>query len=258
VLDVHDTLASTNATARDHVLAGTAREGLIVWAGEQTSGQGRRGRIWHSPKGNLYHSYLIRSGYAPAINAQLSFVGAVALAEAIETLSAFADPRCKWPNDIVCHGGKVSGMLLEQVDDPQGGEPWLILGIGVNVTTAPITGALFPALALADLGCGMTVGDLLEAIARSVNKWVGKWRMGGFAPIRKAWLARALGVGRPIEVRLSEVVTLTGVFEGLDEDGQLCLLEPDGRRKLISAGDVFFPGLEGSGLAVLPGKESLT
>ncbi|MCF8480024.1 MAG: biotin--[acetyl-CoA-carboxylase] ligase [Rhodospirillum sp.] len=255
-LDIHPRLSSTNATAKDHVLAETAREGLIVWAGEQTGGRGRRGRVWHSPKGNLYHSYLFRSGAAPAVNAQLSFVGAVALAEAIESLCAFADPRCKWPNDIVCHGGKVSGMLLEQVETPKGwgkGDPkgeaaWLVLGIGVNIATAPITGALFPALALADLGCGITVESLLEAIAGSLNKWIGKWRTDGFAPIRDAWLGRALGVGKPIVVRLSDTVTLPGVFEGLDGDGHLVLVEQGGGRRLISAGDVFFPGLEGTDL----------
>jgi BirA family biotin operon repressor/biotin-[acetyl-CoA-carboxylase] ligase len=178
------------------------------------------------------------------VNAQLSFVGAVALAEAVETLCPFADPRCKWPNDLVCHGGKISGMLLEQVEDPSGGMPWLVLGVGVNLVTAPITGALFPALSLADLGGAVGCEPMIGCYAHALVKWVGKWRTEGFGAIREAWLARALGIGKPIVARLSEDRSLHGVFEGLDADGQLILAEDGGVRRLISAGDVFFPGLE--------------
>ncbi|MBK1663311.1 biotin--[acetyl-CoA-carboxylase] ligase [Rhodospirillum rubrum] len=238
---------STNLTARALFGAAPAKDlaGLdrtVVWAGEQSGGRGRQARVWHSPPGNLYHSYLLRSPKPVGQCAQLSFVAAVALAEAVERLCPLADPRCKWPNDIVCHGGKISGMLLELIEEGEGGDPWLVLGIGVNIITAPVTGALFPALALADLGCAVTIEEMLGAIAARLDHWLVRWQDEGFTGVRAAWIARALGIGLPIEVRLSEETRLPGVFQGLDAEGHLMLEDPLGRVRRISAGDVFFPG----------------
>ncbi len=250
VLDARPAVGSTNDEARALISAGSARDGTIVWAGEQQTGRGRRGRAWESPPGNLYHSYILRALRPFGQSAQLSFVAAIALAEGIEVLCPLADPRCKWPNDILCHGGKVSGMLLETVEDPSGGPAWLILGIGVNVATAPVIGALYPAVALADMDCAQPVASLLEAIAARMAHWVAVWRREGFAPVREAWLHRALGIGHPIEVRLADG-TLSGVFRGLDDQGGLILEQQDGISRTILAGDVFLPGLA-QGAAAAP------
>lgn len=244
-LIAHDAVDSTNAVARALITKGAAEEGTVVWAREQTGGRGRQGRVWHSPPGNLYHSYVLRPDVPLAEAARLSFGAALAVAEALEALCPIADPRCKWPNDIVCHGGKVAGMLMETVSAASG-PPWLVLGIGVNLKTAPITGALFPALAMEDLGCPVGLEDLLSGIAQRLAYWLAKWRQDGFAPVRAAWLERALGVGKPVEVRLGPHRTQRGIFQGLDEAGCLVLAEEDGMVRLISAGDVFFPPQEGA------------
>ena len=63
-LIAHDAVDSTNAVARALITSGAAQEGTVVWAREQTGGRGRQGRVWHSPPGNLYHSYLLRPDVA--------------------------------------------------------------------------------------------------------------------------------------------------------------------------------------------------
>lgn len=251
-LDHRAAVDSTNALARREILAGRGRDRLILRAERQTAGRGRAGRPWDSPPGNLHVSLMLRSGAEadPARCAEVSFIAAVALADAIEALCPQADPRCKWPNDIICHGGKVAGILLERVveDAPAGTSPgaWLVLGIGVNLATAPPTEALFPALSLQDLGCGPTADSLLERLAGAVESWLVRWRDEGFAPVRDAWLTRALGLGAAITVRLSPNQSLEGRFEGLDPAGHLILLQSDGHRRQIAAGDVFFPQAGGA------------
>src|SRR5262249_2745349 len=104
-------LASTESTNEDlHRLARAgAAEGTLVWAREQTRGRGRRGRGWSSPPGNLYLSLLLRPLVPPGEAAQIGFVAAVALAEALETLlPPDRTLRCKWPNDLLIDGAKVS------------------------------------------------------------------------------------------------------------------------------------------------------
>src|SRR5690606_27293723 len=44
-----DSVDSTNDEARRRLAAGTAAEGTLIWAAEQTAGRGRRGRAWNSP-----------------------------------------------------------------------------------------------------------------------------------------------------------------------------------------------------------------
>ncbi|MBI3446911.1 MAG: biotin--[acetyl-CoA-carboxylase] ligase [Magnetospirillum sp.] len=232
-----DSVGSTNDEARRRVADGTAADLLVVTARRQTHGRGRRGRVWESPEGNLHASFLIRLDRPLAQAAQLGFVAAIAIASALEELVPGADVRCKWPNDVLAEHRKVAGMLLESADDG-----WLVLGIGIDVERAPPPGeSLYAAGALAELGFGGEVGQVLVALCRQLGPWLECWRRDGFAPIRAAWLERARGLGEAALVRL-ETETLTGQFAGLDEDGAMLLDQGAAGIRRIFAGDVFFPG----------------
>ena len=230
-----DRVGSTNDEARRLALEGAAADFLVVTASEQTNGRGRRGRTWVSPAGNLHCSILLAIGRL-AEAAQLGFVAAIALTDALSTLLPTAEFRCKWPNDVLVNGAKVAGMLLEPA-----GEGWLVLGVGVDVAAAPPAEMVaYPAQSLADLGYGGDSVAVLAAFCAALGSWVECWRAEGFAPIRLAWLERCRGLGQPIVVRL-EQDTVTGQFTGLDADGALLLDQgPLGVRRLM-AGDVFFP-----------------
>src|SRR3954452_15536180 len=82
----YDRIGSTNDEAKALARAG-APDRTLVWAGEQTAGRGRRGRVWSSPPGNLYLSLLLRPGGSPGQAAQLGFVAALGLGEALERLT---------------------------------------------------------------------------------------------------------------------------------------------------------------------------
>src|SRR3546814_853602 len=109
-----DVLDSTNEEVRRQAEAGAA-EGLAVLAKSQTAGRGRRGRSWESPEGNLFLSLLLRPRVTPADAAKLSFLVAVAISETIELAAPALAGRisCKWPNDVLVDGAKISGVLLE-------------------------------------------------------------------------------------------------------------------------------------------------
>src|SRR5216684_5815114 len=96
LLKRYEVVGSTNDEAKALARAG-APEGTLVWAGEQTAGRGRRGRIWLSPPGNLYLSVVLRPAGAPSRAAQLGFVAALGLGDA---LAAMVGPalavRYKW------------------------------------------------------------------------------------------------------------------------------------------------------------------
>jgi BirA family transcriptional regulator, biotin operon repressor / biotin---[acetyl-CoA-carboxylase] ligase len=233
-------LDSTNEEARRCAAAG-ASAGLLVWAGAQTAGRGRRGRSFVSPPGNLYLSILLRPEGAAAPAAQLGFAAALAVGEAALPLLPPGTPvTYKWPNDVLVGGRKVSGILLESQAKAGGGLDWLVVGIGVNLASYPEQ-VETPAISLGAAGASaVTPEAMLEAVVGRFYHWYERWRSEGFAPLRAAWLERAGGLGDEVRVRLQGSET-HGRFAGLDEEGALLLDEGSGERR-IAAGDVFPAG----------------
>jgi BirA family biotin operon repressor/biotin-[acetyl-CoA-carboxylase] ligase len=226
-----DELDSTNAEARRMADAGEQGP-LWITAARQTAGRGRRGRSWESATGNLAATLLIRPTRPLTEWAQLSFAAAIAAADMAANLAPQAHITVKWPNDILGHGGKLAGILLETAG------PMLAIGIGVNLAAHP-EGTEFPATSLAALGVRPPPPeDALALLAAGFAGWYEVWRTDGFSPIRDAWLARAAGLGQRIRARLPDRERM-GVFEGIDADGAL-LLNEAGRTTAIAAGDVFF------------------
>lgn len=233
---------STNEEVRRQAEAG-APEGLVVRADIQLAGRGRRGRPWQSPEGNLYVSLLLRPDRTAAEAATLSFLSALALHEAVEMVAGASGIilgqrlRCKWPNDLLLDGAKLSGILLESRTGPTGRLEHVIPGIGVNLTSHP-PDMPYAVTSLAAQGLAVLPDDFLGNLLERFGFWYDLWLASGFAPVRAAWLEKAEGVGKPVVVRRSEG-DLAGRFVALDDGGALILELPGGRRQAITAGDVF-------------------
>jgi BirA family biotin operon repressor/biotin-[acetyl-CoA-carboxylase] ligase len=116
-LAAFEILGSTNDEAKRLAREEGAVHGTLVWAMRQEAGKGRRGRTWVSPEGNVYASLILRPECATATAAQLSFVAAGALADALQPLLPEAVCCCKWPNDVLIDDRKVAGILLESETD---------------------------------------------------------------------------------------------------------------------------------------------
>ena len=228
-------IGSTNDEARRLAQAGDPGR-LWVVAREQTEGRGRRGRAWTSPPGNLYASALLIDPSPIAIAAQIGFVAGVALRRAVADLGAGEDVRLKWPNDLVCRGAKLAGLLVEGVALPDGRFA-CIVGIGVNCASAPI-GLAYPTDCLANvLGRPVSPDDLFACLAPRFEEALAVWRGGAdFAAIRTQWLAVAAGLGGPIRIAGAQGFR-QGIFETLDAQGRLVLRGADGA-EAIEAGDL--------------------
>ena len=240
-LVAYDSIDSTNAEVARLARDG-APDGTVVRAKRQTAGRGRHGRRWDSPEGNLYCSLLLRPHVLPAEAAQITFVAALALGEALD--GALPAGRLqlafKWPNDVLLDGRKVAGILLESSGSRKGRIDWLVVGCGLNVGHFPKHVSGYPATSLCDAGVTEPdVDDLLAAFVRAFALWRIRWQSEGLGPVREAWLARAGCIGGEITVRLPRD-ELRGRFVGLDGSGALLLDLPDGSRRTVTAGDVFF------------------
>lgn len=234
-----DEIDSTNEEARRRAAGG---DGGPVWimAHAQTAGRGRRGREWSSPRGNLMATLLMSPHCAPPEAALLSFVAALAVHDTLCRWMPAERVRLKWPNDTLVDGRKISGILLETATAGDRRElPWLAIGIGINLVHAPAL-ATYPATFVNEHGIAPAP---LAALAELAGAWDARfriWQAQGFPAIRAAWLAHAAGLQTMIDVRLPGE-TISGIFETIRPDGALELLCPDGQRRAIAAGEVFFP-----------------
>jgi len=236
-ITVYETLDSTNEEAKRQALAGVTGPCWIV-ARTQSAGRGRRGRAWTSESGNLFATGLYRLDTDAARAAQLSFAAALAVGDVCASVIDPDRVTLKWPNDVLVGGRKVCGILLESGQHSQGGL-WLAVGVGINLMHHPDTPER-PATDLAAEGALLSVEEAAHRLARRFDVWLSKWAESGFAPLREAWLSRVHGLGERCVARLDDE-TVEGVFADLAPDGSLRLDLKDGGRRLISAGDVFFP-----------------
>jgi len=234
-----DEIDSTNTEAK-RLAAEGAPEFTVVLAGAQSAGRGRRGRAWASPPGNLYSSVVLRPEATPLQGAQVSFVAALAVSDVARgLLPPMAAIACKWPNDVIVNGHKISGILLES-SATAGRLDWLVLGVGINVRHHPGFAGAYPSSTLADEGAADVDVDSLAALyLDALAGWYGKWRREGFGAVRAAWLDRALGLHGPAVVRL-ERDAIEGRFVDLDPSGALVVQTPSGERVTVAAGDVTF------------------
>jgi len=125
-----ESCSSTNDLAQEMALHGE-EEGTVIIAEEQIKGRGTKGRKWYSSRGKgLYLSVILRPRRRDMSLLPLAMGLSVrdALLES-ERLSVLL----KWPNDLVCAGKKLGGILCEA--SFRGNDiSHVVLGIGLNIT----------------------------------------------------------------------------------------------------------------------------
>ena len=214
-----------------------------ILAGVQTAGRGRRARPWSSPEGNFHGTFVLKPAEPPETVALRSFAAALALRDAFVQLTGLPQSfALKWPNDVLCNGGKIAGILLESqgLNTP---EATLCIGIGVNLIAAPDPSqvearAVPPVSLLKETGLRILPEAFLDALAPAYARWEATFTAEGFAPLRAAWLSHAARLGQPIRARtVSE--TREGTFQTIDASGNLILRTQAGTLA-IPAAEVFF------------------
>jgi BirA family biotin operon repressor/biotin-[acetyl-CoA-carboxylase] ligase len=234
-------ISSTMDAARREAEDG-APHGMIVLADEQTSGQGRRGRRWVSPAGNLYVTIILRPA---AWNARtLAIVAPLAACEAVE---AVANVRAgiRWPNDVLIEGRKVAGVLID-VNFGRAGVDYALVGVGINVRLDPSKHEEIRDVATslaAESGEDVSRERLLASLLNRFERLYAS--AGRDDSVYDAWRARLETLGRQVRVQFGDQFD-EGVAEDVDGDGNLLLRRADGSIVALAAGDVtLVPALDG-------------
>jgi len=187
----------------------------VLVAGHQSAGRGRLERTWDAPPGaNLLASLLLRdadlAGGANAAVQRLSLAAVEAC-----TRVAGVTPVLKWPNDLLLGGAKLAGVLA------QGGDGFVVVGIGLNVGWAP-PGA-------ARLGDAYEPLAVLDAALRAFDALP--------ADLAVAYRARLATLGQRVRVELPGDRVLEGIAVDVRADGRL-VVDSAGTEHVIDTGDV--------------------
>lgn len=230
-IETHQKLKSTQDIIRGMGEA-TAPEGMVVTAEEQTAGHGRHGRPWVSEKGNLYLSVLLRPPCKVQDIGQLAIVAGLTVAKTIDQY--VQSPVIKWPNDVLIQDKKCAGILLETGLSESNALKYVVLGVGINVVSAPEEGTC-----LKDHTKKVPKLEALrDEFLEELNTCYSVWIQDGMGKVKEKWLDMAHSKGTPVTVKIGERVE-SGKFHDIDEQGSLLLTDDELRLKTITAGEVY-------------------
>jgi BirA family biotin operon repressor/biotin-[acetyl-CoA-carboxylase] ligase len=216
---------STNSECRRRVQNGDTRALLLV-ADEQTAGRGRQGKSFYSPADTgIYFSLLLpaKDSFAPET---LTCAAAVAVCRAVEALTAL-EPKIKWVNDIYIDGKKVCGILTEALCAPSG-ERFIIIGIGINITTRDFPPGVENGGALgADI-------DRNALVIAAVNNLLELLDGGEFMDFYRS---RSLVTGERIRI-ITKDGEVSATAEGIEDDGALRVMLDSGETEILRSGEI--------------------
>jgi BirA family biotin operon repressor/biotin-[acetyl-CoA-carboxylase] ligase len=238
-LEIHATLDSTSK----HLLRMPDNEsasGIACLAESQHAGRGRHGRRWTSPFGaNIYLSVLWRFAAGPAALSGLSLAIGVAVLQALQAMGVRVC-GLKWPNDILCEGRKLAGILLD-IKGEASGPSSAVVGIGVNVRMPevaameidqPWTDIYHVAAHVHSPPRNQIAAQLLGQVLIALDEF----DHAGFAPFQERWMRWDCFAGRRVSLQLP-TQTVQGRAHGIDERGAL-LLEVQGEVRAFTGGEV--------------------
>lgn len=230
-----ETVGSTQDILTD--MADRAEDGTVLVARTQTGGRGRMGRVWASPPGTLTFSVLLRPRIVPDASGLVMLAASVSLLDAIRR-HAVSRAAIKWPNDILVDGSKVAGLLVDA--SIQDTIRWMVVGVGVNVSSRPAEVASLlggdatfrGAGSLVDYNPGVLGPDILASFLAGLDSHYSRMNRGDCGYLPSLYQRECSTIG--LEVTIGDT---SGTASGIDPDGALLVETASGRRRIIS-GDV--------------------
>jgi BirA family biotin operon repressor/biotin-[acetyl-CoA-carboxylase] ligase len=234
---------STNDVALAWAADGAQDLSLVV-AGEQTAGRGRGSHSWFTaPGAALAFNLVIRPLPGEERATPLfSALGALAVCEVLAAQGF--QPEIKWPNDVLLSHRKVCGVLAESIWTGEKVDS-LVLGIGLNITPEalpPPDQLDFPATCLeAEMPISRHNVKSFEQVVllQQILQAVRYLRVLVTSTVfMHTWERRLAFRGEQVEIRAEGQAARQGKVDGLEKDGSLRLLSPQGRAFTVQFGEV--------------------
>lgn len=228
---------STNKYAKEHIKDFSDK--TLIYTDNQTNGRGRLDRKWSfGGKDNIYASIILKpSQEMKEVYSNLTQYLCVVLAQTFEEYGVL--PKIKWPNDIQINGKKISGILAEGVIE-NGKLEGLILGFGVNLNAKIdfLSKINQPATSLnVEIGRFVDREIFLKKLLEKFCLMYDKFIEDGFLLIKNDYIRRAGFLNKEVTVKVFNK-ELSGIAEGLTDNGALILKDKNDRKNILLMGDI--------------------
>jgi len=231
-------ISSTNNEAKKRAIDGCP-EGTLVITEAQLGGRGRLSRGWFSPEAKgIWFSVVLRPPFPPQEAPKCTLMAAVALNRAIRDITGI---RCgiKWPNDILCNGRKLVGILTEMSAEMDAIN-YIVIGMGINVNIdtdefPPDLKGIASSISM-ETGAAVSRIDLFIKVLERLEELYLQVRTAGFAVVLDAWRQESITLDRMVNV-IGLDRSFVGKAVDIDADGAL-LVETETGVERVLAGDV--------------------
>lgn len=240
-----DTIDSTSLYAKSLINCNEC-DGTIIVAKTQTLGRGRTGRVWTSPEGGIWFSFIVCPTiiYYDCFSLITLLVG-VSVAKAINKVCNI-NCNLKWPNDILLGSKKVCGILVENVSD--GNKNTVIVGIGIN---SNVDASILPdeiikkATSLKSyLGKEIDNQELIQGILDNFNDYYSHFCNADYKYIIDEWCRNSDIIGKEI-MYIGNGQSRTGKVMEISDKGELVVRRKDGEIEKIKSGEISIRNVSG-------------
>ena len=224
---------STNTRLKALAAEG-APAGTVLLSEHQTGGKGRLGKSFHSPKGGLYFSLLLRPKLP--VSDMMAVTACTASAVYLALFDFGIDAQIKWVNDLFLNGRKICGILSEGAFNAELlSMDYLIIGIGINLMPDPDLPSDLHSIVtdiFSEAGIRLYRSELCAAILRHLEQLIAELPQRTYLPIYKE---HSCTIGHHVAFTVQEEER-TALAVDFADDAGLIVAYPDGTRETIRSG----------------------
>ena len=185
-----NTVESTNLELKRLFSLNKNINNLCLSAINQTSGYGRRKAKWHSYKGNIHLSILLKPKCRINVVNQLSFVTSVSIGDSLKKIKKKINVKYKWPNDILLNKKKIAGIIVESSFNLNKKVKWIIIGVGLNLKKYPnLNKKDFKITSLYKEKIYVEKNNFIKLFLEIFFNNYQLWEKKGFNFIKKKWIS---------------------------------------------------------------------
>lgn len=217
-------------------------EGSTFIAEYQTAGKGRRGRIWKSEKGSeILMTVLLKPTFSIEKIPVITAIAGLSVCRSVRSLGINA--KIKWPNDIICNGKKICGILCE-MSVTKDALNYVAVGIGINANTDSFCDELTDKATSLKIEKGEAINreELTANVLSEFDKCYSIFLIEGFAAFKEEYELLCATLGKDVKIIGKDVYSANAI--GINENGEL-LIESKGKISVLNSGEVSVRGIYG-------------
>ena len=229
---------STNSIAK-FLANHNAEDGTVLISEIQTKARGRSGKKWEAPDGGIWMSLILRPQVPPARIGLITLATGVAIAKSIRSLGL--DAKIKWPNDVLIHGDKISGVLTE-VNATFNEIDWIVVGIGIdsNISLEDFSEDIRPGTTTLteELPAEIDENELIAIFLNEFEEVYKLYKDGEVEAILKDWRELSDTIGKYVNITQTGGKITQGYVVGINNEGSLIIERQDGALEKIISGEL--------------------